>query len=86
MFTLRIHDEIANMLVRNSIVYCVRRGEKKIWARDGTVRYYPLFEAVGLSTEYYRDYKNWRSNTVIFATSNEELYKRIKDAQRKGYQ
>jgi hypothetical protein len=79
------YDELLPRMIDNAILYCVRTGEKEVKEPDGRIRYAPCFEAVGMSTEYVRDYENWRSASIVFATSDEELYRMIREAQMKGY-
>ena len=79
------YDDLLPRMIGNAILYCVRIGEKEVKEPDGRTRYAPCFEAVGMSTEYVRDYENWRSASIVFATSDEELYRRIREAQMKGY-
>jgi hypothetical protein len=78
-------DELLPRVMANSYLFCVRTGETEARRPDGRIRYLPNFEAVGMGTEYHRDYVKWRGNSIVFATSDEELYKRIRQAQLKGY-
>ena len=79
------YDDLLPRVIDNAILYCVRTGEKEVREPDGRTRYAPCFEAVGMSTEYVREYEKWRSASIVFATSDEELYRRIREAQMKGY-
>jgi hypothetical protein len=79
------YDELLPRVIDNAILFCIRSGEKEMKEPDGRIRYAPCFEAVGMSTEYIRDYEKWRSSTIVFATSDEDLYRRIREAQMKGY-
>jgi hypothetical protein len=79
------YDDLLPRVIENAILFCVRTGEMEVKEPDGRTRYAPCLEAVGMSTEYVRDYEKWRSATVVFATSDEELYRRIREAQLKGY-
>ena len=71
-------------LLLNSIAFCVHRGEKRITDDKGYVLHVPLYEALGLTTEYFRDYANWRSNTLMLGTKDSELKKKIREAREKG--
>ena len=77
--------ELMPRLVWNSVLFCHRTGDKEIRSADGKTRYIPEFEAIGVMTEYYRNYKKWKSNTVAFATSDKKLYKKIQEAEKTGY-
>jgi hypothetical protein len=78
-------EEILPRIINNGIAYCIRTGEVENTGPDGITRFIPTFVAVGFSTEYYKDYQNWKSNTVIFASSDKEIDKKIKEAKNKGY-
>ena len=79
------YDELLPRVIGNAILFCVRSGEKEVKGPDGRTRYAPCFEAVGMSTEYIRNYKKWRSATIVFASSDEDLYRKIREARSKGY-
>ncbi len=78
-------EELMPRVIGNAILFCVRVDDQETRLADGRTRYVPVLEGVGLSTEYHRDYVKWRSNTVVFGTSTDALYKRILEAQRRGY-
>jgi hypothetical protein len=78
-------SEIMPRVVQNGIAFCIRMGETESTGADGITRFIPTFEAVGFSTEYYRDYREWKSNTIVFASSDKELDRKIKEAKSKGY-
>jgi hypothetical protein len=79
------YEELLPRLVSNGILFCVRSGETEVREPSGRVRYVPNMEAIGMSTEYVRDYRKWKSTSVVFATSDENLYKRVREAESKGY-
>lgn len=78
-------EELMPRVIGNAILFCVRTEDRETKLPDGRIRYIPVLEGIGLSTEYHRDYERWRSNTIVFSTSTDALYKRILDAQRRGY-
>lgn len=78
-------EELLPRLIANSVLFCVRTGDREIRLNDGRTRYEPTFEAVGLGTEYVRDYEKWKSHSIMFATSDKELYRRIREAHLRGY-
>ncbi|HPR49788.1 MAG TPA: hypothetical protein PK341_17535 [Spirochaetota bacterium] len=65
--------DILPRLVKNAIFYCVRRENAEKRELDGRIRIVPVYEALGMSTEYFRDYKKWRSNTVVFGSDTKDL-------------
>lgn len=77
--------EIMPRVVQNGIAFCIRTGEAESVGADGITRFIPTFEAVGFSTEYYRDFRDWKSNTIVFASSDKELDRKIKEAKSRGY-
>jgi hypothetical protein len=79
------YDELLPRTIKNAVIFCIPSGEKEIREPDGRYRYIPNLEAVALGTEYTRDYEYWKSNTIFFATSEEGIYKRIREVQMRGY-
>jgi hypothetical protein len=78
------YEELLPRVIGNAILFCVRTDDREVRQADGRTKYLPTLEAVGMSTEYHRNYEKWRSNTIVFSTSTEALYKRILEAQRRG--
>ncbi len=78
-------EELMPRILTNSVLFCIRTDDREIRMNDGRIRYEPSFEAVGLGTEYVRDYEKWRSHTIMFATSNKDLYRKIREVQMRGY-
>jgi len=39
----------------------------------------PLYQAIGIATTYFTEYKHWASNTIMWNTSNKELKEKMKD-------
>ncbi len=78
-------DDLLPRTIKNAVLFCIPSGEKEIRDPNGTYRYVPNFEVVALGTEYTRDYEYWKGNTIFFATSEEGIYKRIREVQTRGY-
>lgn len=70
-------------LMNNAISFCVLRGEKELVLKDGTRMMLPLYEAMGLATEYYKDLKDWKKYALLFASSDEEIQDKIKQERQK---
>jgi hypothetical protein len=86
MHNLKIpYDDLLPHTINNAIIFCIPSGEREIRDPDGRYRFVPHLEAVALGTEYTRDYEYWRSNSIFFATSDESIYKRIREVQVRGY-
>ncbi len=75
---------LIDRLLKNAIAYAVPRGEKKIKDEYGHTVYVPYYEAIGMSTEYFKNYAKWENNTLMMSTSDRELKKKMKEAQEKG--
>jgi hypothetical protein len=71
-------------LMKNAIAYAVPKGEEKMKDEYGHTVYVPYFEAIGLSTEYFKNYEKWENNTLMLSTSDSELKKRMKEVIQKG--
>ncbi|MFC1669855.1 hypothetical protein ACFL20_05630 [Spirochaetota bacterium] len=65
-------------IIKNGIAFCLRAGEMPVISKDGLTRYYPLFKALGLSTEYHRGYKDWEKNTIFFITNDRWLKSKLR--------
>lgn len=79
------YEDLLPRVIKNGVIFCIPSGEKEIKEPDGRIRFIPNFEAVAMGTEYTRDYEYWKSNSIFFATSDEEIYKKIKEVQMRGY-
>ncbi len=76
---------IRKRLIDNAVMFCIRSGDKEIMEPDSRIRYVPTLEVVGMMTEYHRDYEKWKGNVIVFATSDEEIYRKIREAQMRSY-
>ena len=67
-------------LLKNAIFYCIDTQENtKLLLKDKGHIYLPTFEALGATTEYYKNYKNWQTNSIMLGTSNKELKQKMKE-------
>jgi len=74
-------EELIDRLVHNGVAYVMYAGEKKVTDAMNHTIYMPCFDAFGMSTEYFKNYRGWKSSTVMFGTSNSELKKKMQEAQ-----
>lgn len=74
-------DGLTRTIIENAVAYAMPAGEKELTDDEGRVRHVPLFAAFGMSSEYFRNYRGWRSNTLMVGTSDSELKKKMKEAQ-----
>ena len=65
--------DILPRLIKNAIFFCVRRDNTVTTDQKGVSRVVPVYEALGMSTEYFKDYKRWRSNTIVFGSDTKDL-------------
>ncbi len=79
-------EGLIDRLVKNSVAYCIYAGEKEMKDQANRTRFVPLFEAIGVSTEYFKNYQNWQGNTIMFGTGNGELKKKMQEVQQKQTQ
>jgi hypothetical protein len=73
-----LKNDLFSRLMDNGVFYCVYEHDTPVLQNDGTIKYIPQYSAVGMSTEYFKDNKAWKSETITFTTSDEELLKRVK--------
>lgn len=78
-------NSILTRMIDNAVFFCIRAGDIEQKLADGRIRYIPTLEVAGMATEYYRDYEKWESATIMFGTSDKDLYRRIREAQMKGF-
>lgn len=71
-------------LIKNGVAFCRYSGQSEVITKDGKRRILPLFEAYGMPTHYFPKYKGWKSNTIIFGTSNKQMKEELLDAEKKG--
>jgi len=74
-------EGLTRTIIENAVAYAMPAGEREFTDDEGRVRHVPLFAAFGMSSEYFRNYRNWRSNTLMVGTSDSELKKKMKEAQ-----
>jgi len=65
--------DLFDRLIKNGMLFCIRTGTVRIKTEDGRTRYLPSYEALGMATEYFKNYKEWPSHTIMMSTSNEHL-------------
>jgi hypothetical protein len=86
MYQLKIpFDELLPRAITNAMLFCVRANDREQREPGGRTRFVAVLEAAGMATEYHHDYENWKGNTIVFSTSDDDLYRKIREAQTKGY-
>ncbi len=75
-------SELADILLKNAELFCTPSGKKIITDKNGVTRIVNYYDAVGLSTRYLKNDRDWRSRTVMLATSRKDLKKMLKKASK----
>jgi hypothetical protein len=77
-------DDLNEILVRNAVYFCEPVSEKEKILENGETVVVPVFEVASMCTQYFKNNKDWQENTMVFATKNQELRKRMEDARTKN--
>ena len=66
-------------LLKNAVFYCLAPEEdKEITLPDKTTFYLPVLNCLGMTTEYYKNYKEWETKTIMIGTSDQKLKEQMK--------
>ena len=76
--------QLMNIIMANSAVFCIYDGLKEIKNNDGTVSFVHQYRGAGLTGEYVKNRKDWKSHTLLFSTSDKEIKKEIQKVQKKS--
>jgi hypothetical protein len=76
-------NRLSKRLLKNMLVFCIDTGETKVEDDDGVEMMVKTYEAVGVTTEYYRDCRDWRFRTILTGSSNKKIRKMMREAQRR---
>ncbi|MBP7901442.1 MAG: hypothetical protein KA015_01365 [Spirochaetes bacterium] len=76
-------EELKELLLKNAETFCLYSGEKVYVDKDGITRYIHTFDAVGLSTRYLKNDKDWKKKTIMVSTSRKDLQQKLQNAQRR---
>ncbi|HOF32694.1 MAG TPA: hypothetical protein PK624_02080 [Spirochaetota bacterium] len=76
-------DDLKELLLKNAETFCLYSGEKPYLDKDGKTRYIHTFDAVGLSTRYLKNDKDWKKKTIMVSTSRKDLQQKLQNAQRR---
>jgi hypothetical protein len=74
--------ELTRRLLRNAELYCIPSGKKEYLDENGITRIIYAYDAIGLSTRYLKNDSQWRSRTIMLATSRSDLKEQIKKASQ----
>lgn len=73
-------QDLMDRLLANAVFYCIYEGDKEIDGPDGVTTIVPRFEALGLSTSYFRNDRDWKDRTILLGTDDREYREKIKSA------
>jgi len=76
-------DDLKELLLKNAETFCLYSGEKPYLDKDGKTHYIHTFDAVGLSTRYLKNDKDWKKKTIMVSTSRKDLQQKLQNAQRR---
>ena len=76
-------EDLKELLLKNAETFCLYSGEKAYVDKDGKTRYIHTFDAVGLSTRYLKNDKDWKKKTIMVSTSRKDLQQKLQNAQRR---
>jgi len=77
-------QKLADILLKNSELFCISGGKTFIVDPKGITRLVNVSNAVGLSTRYLKNDVEWRSRTIMLATSRSDLKEKLKNASKSG--
>jgi len=75
-------SELAELLIKNAEIFCIPGGKKKITDTEGKTRIVNYYDAIGMSTRFLKNDRDWRSRTIMVSTSRKDLKEMIKKAAR----
>ncbi len=71
--------ELVQKLLLNAIAFGVQDGIIEITDDEGYTAQLPLYQSIGIATTYFKEYKNWAGNTILWSTSNKEIKTKMKE-------
>jgi hypothetical protein len=78
-FYSQIYDEqLVNKLINNAIFASIHEGNLKATLENGNQVMIHSFVSAGAITEYYKNWKDWKSDAILFATSDKQLIEKLK--------
>ncbi len=75
-------QELKEILLNNAELFCIPSGKKEYKGEDNITRVIYTYDAVGLSTRYLKNDSQWRSRTIMIATSRSDLKKQLLEASQ----
>jgi|GEM_PF-4580690 len=76
--------EFMDRIMKNSSIFCIYKGLKEEAMEDGKFRYIHHYDAMGITSEYFKNRSDWSEKTLLFGTSNKELRKKMFEVQNKN--
>jgi len=78
-------NDLFKRIIENSVVFAVQgqdNREMNVTLKDGVEMSLPVYEGVGMATQYYRDSADWKKNALLFESSDEDIRAKIKEAAK----
>ncbi|MCX8124239.1 MAG: hypothetical protein N3F66_08755 [Spirochaetes bacterium] len=71
--------ELLQKLLLNAIAFGAQDGFIEITDDEGYTAWLPLYQSIGIATTYFKEYKNWAGNSILWSTSNKEIKEKMKE-------
>lgn len=71
--------ELVQRLLLNAIAFGAQDGTIEVTDEEGYTAQLPLYQSIGIATTYFKEYKNWAGNTILWSTSNKEIRAKMKE-------
>jgi hypothetical protein len=71
--------ELVQKLLLNAIAFGAQDGTIEVTDDEGYTAQLPLYQSIGIATTYFKEYKNWAGNTILWSTSNKEIKAKMKE-------
>ncbi|MEW6525878.1 MAG: hypothetical protein AB1444_04325 [Spirochaetota bacterium] len=71
--------ELIQKLLLNAIAFGAQDGTIEVTDDEGYTVQLPLYQSIGIATTYFKEYKNWAGNTILWSTSNKEIKAKMKE-------
>jgi len=75
-------QELKEILLKNAELFCIPSGKKEYKGEDNITRIIYTYDAVGFSTRYLKNDSQWKSRTIMIATSRSDLKKQLMEVSQ----
>ncbi|HOO72611.1 MAG TPA: hypothetical protein PK926_12685 [Spirochaetota bacterium] len=76
--------DLFRRIIDNSVVFALPLGKQiDVTLKTGESLSLPLYEGAGMASQYFRNSADWKKSTLIFGSSDKEIRRKMKEAQKK---